>query len=149
MTTHNGHQHVSAFEGAELAPDAESQALLDLMDLADDIEAGRLTNEGHRRAQEALAILQREVERGPTGFRQAVTMAQTNLRGSLDTLTRAIETAMPLRVTTWGNTPPESRQWLIDDKLPAGQGGPAHWRGRRGEITTGAATGRWHCLRRK
>ena len=48
MTTHNGHQHVSAFEGTELAPDAESQALLDLMVLADDIEAGRLTAEGHR-----------------------------------------------------------------------------------------------------
>ena len=121
MTTHNGHQHVSAFEGAELAPDMESQALLDLMALADDIEAGRLTEDGHQRAQEALAILQREVESGPTGFRQAVVTAQTDLRRSLETLTRAIETATPLRVSTWGNTPPEPRQWLIDERLPAGR----------------------------
>ena len=121
MTTHNGHQHVSAFEGEELAPDMESQALLDLMALADDIEAGRLTEEDHRQAREALAILQREVERGPTGFRQAVAMAQTDLRGSLETLTRAIETATPLRVSTWGNAPPEPRQWLINDRLPAGR----------------------------
>ena len=121
MTTHNGHQHASTFEGVELAPDPESQALLDLMALADDIEAGRLTDEGYRQAQEALAILQHEVEREPTSFRQAVATAQTNLRGSLTTLTRAIETAMPLRVATWGNTPPEARQWLIDDKLPAGR----------------------------
>ena len=121
MTTHNGHNHVSAFEGTELAPDAASQALLDLMTLADDIEAGRLTAEGHRRAQEALATLRREVERGPAGFRQAVAMAQTDLRGSLETLSRAIETATPLRVATWGNTQPQPRQWLIDDKLPAGR----------------------------
>ena len=121
MTTHNGHQHVSAFEGAEIAPDAVSQALLDLMALADDIEAGRLSAEGYQRAREALATLQHEVEIGPTGFRQAVTMAQTNLRGSLETLIRAIETATPLRVATWGNMLPEPRQWLIDDRLPAGR----------------------------
>ncbi len=121
MTTPNGHQPVSAFEGEELAPDMESQALLDLMALADDIEAGRLTGEGHQRAREALAILQREVERKPTGFRQAVALAQTDLRGSLETLTRAIETATPLRVSTWGNVPPEPRQWLINDRLPAGR----------------------------
>ena len=66
MTSNNGHGQ--AFEGAELAPDMESQALLDLMALADDIEAGRLTVEGHRRAREALAILQREAERGPHRF---------------------------------------------------------------------------------
>ena len=120
MTTHNG-QHSSAFEGAELDPDAQSQALLDLIELADDIEAGRLTAEGHRRAQEALATLRREVERGATGFRQAVAMAHTDLRGSLETLARAIETATPLRVSTWGNASPEPRQWLIDDKLPAGR----------------------------
>ena len=121
MTTHNGHQNVSDFEGAELAPDAESQALLNLMTLADDIEAGTLTDDGHRRAQEALATLRREVERGPTSFRQAVAMAQTDPRGSLETLSRAIETATPLRVSTWGNTPPEPRQWLIDERLPAGR----------------------------
>ena len=121
MTTHNGHQHASAFEGAELDPDAQSQALLDLLALADDIEAGRLSAEGHRRAQEALAILRSEVDRGPAGFRQAVAMAHTDLRGSLETLARAIETATPLRVATWGNGPPEPRQWLIDDKLPAGR----------------------------
>ena len=121
MTTRNGHQHASAFEGAELEPDTQSQTLLDLMALADDIEAGSLTDEGHRRAQAALATLRRDVERGPTGFRQAVTMAETNLRGSLETLSRAIETATPLRVATWGNTPPEPRQWLIDEKLPAGR----------------------------
>ena len=117
MTSNNGHHQ--AFEGAELAPDMESQALLDLMALADDIEAGRLTEEDHRHAREALAILQREVERGPTGFRQAVAMAQTDLRRSLETLTRAIETATPLRVSTWGDATPEPRQWLINDRLPA------------------------------
>ena len=121
MTTRNGHQHASAFEGDELEPDAQSQALLDLMALADDIEAGSLTDEGHRRAQAALATLRRDVERGPTGFRQAITLAQTDLRGSLETLSRAIEMATPLRVATWGNTPPEPRQWLIDEKLPAGR----------------------------
>ena len=121
MTTRNGHQHASAFEGDELEPDAQSQALLDLMALADDIEAGSLTDEGHRRAQAALATLRRDVERGPTGFRQAITLAQTDLRGSLETLSRAIETATPLRVATWGNTPPEPRQWLIDEKIPAGR----------------------------
>ena len=119
MTSNNGHRQ--AFEGAELAPDMESQALLDLMALADDIEAGRLTEEDHRHAREALAILQREVERGPTGFRQAVAMAQTDLRRSLETLTRAIETATPLRVSTWGDALPEPRQWLINDRLPAGR----------------------------
>ena len=121
MTTHNGHQHASAFEGAELAPDAASQAILDLMELADDVEAGTLTGDGHRRAREALAILQREAEQGPSSFRQAVAMAETNLRGSLETLSRAIETSTPLRVATWGNTLPEPRQWLIDDRLPAGR----------------------------
>ena len=121
MTSSNGHQHVPAFEGEELDLDAQSQALLDLFALVDDIETGTLTDEGHRRAQEALATLQREVERGPTGFRQAVVMAQTDLRGSLETLTRAIETATPLRIATWGNTQPEPRQWLIDDRLPAGR----------------------------
>ena len=121
MTSQNGHHQVAAFEGAELAPDAASQALLDLMALADDIEAGTLTGDGHRRAQEALVTLRREVERGPTGFRQAVAMAQTDPRGSLETLSRAIEIATPLRVSTWGNTPPEPRQWLIDERLPAGR----------------------------
>ena len=121
MTTHNGHHHAAAFEGAELTPDMESQALLDLMGLADDIEAGRLTAEGHRLAQEALAVLRRDAERGPASFRQAVAMAQADLRGSLETLTRAIETATPLRVTTWGSTLPEPRRWLIDERLPAGR----------------------------
>ena len=119
MTTNNGHHN--AFEGAELMPDAESQALLELMALADEVEAGRLTEDGHRRALEALAMLRRDVERGPSGFRQAVAMAQTDLRGSLETLTRAIETATPLRVATWGNTRPQPRQWLIDERLPAGR----------------------------
>ncbi len=100
MTPQNGHHQTTVFEGAELPPDAETQALLDLMSLADDIEAGRLPDEGHRRAREALAILSRDVVREPSNFRQAVAMAQTNLRGSLDTLTKAIETANPLRVAT-------------------------------------------------
>ena len=120
MTTNNGHHHASAFEGEELTPDAEFRALLELMALADDIEAGRLTDEGHRRAREALAELRRDA-RDPSSFRQAVAMAQTDLRGSLETLTRAIETATPLRVGTWGNTPPEPRRWLIVEKLPAGR----------------------------
>ena len=121
MTTHNGHHQLDAFEGAELSPDAETQALLELMALADDIEAGRLTDEGHQRAREALAMLKRDVERGPGNFRQAVVMAQTDLRGTLETLTRAVETATPLRTATWGNTQPLPRQWLIDEKLPAGR----------------------------
>ena len=61
MTSNNGHHQ--AFEGVELSPDAESQALLELMALADDVEAGQLTEEGHRRAQEALTILQRDAEK--------------------------------------------------------------------------------------
>ena len=121
MTTHNGHHQVDAFEGAELPPDAETQALLDLMTLADDVEAGTLTGEGHRSALEALAVLHRDVERGPSNFRQAVAMAQANLRSSLDTLTRAIELAAPLRTATWGHSQPQPRQWLIDDRLPAGR----------------------------
>ena len=122
MTTYNGHQNVSAFEGEELAPDMESQALLDLMALADDIEAGRLTEEGHQRAQEALAILRRDAERRPTGFRQAVAMAQTDLRGSLEThspeqLRRPRRCGCPP-----GETRRQSRgQWLINDRLPAGR----------------------------
>ena len=55
MTTPNGHHQVDVFEGVELPPDAETQALLELMALADDVEAGRLTEEGHRRARAALA----------------------------------------------------------------------------------------------
>ena len=121
MTTHNGHHQVTAFEGAELAPDAESQALLDLMALADDIDAGRLSEEGHQRAREALAMLRRDIAREPSGFRQAVAMAQTDLRGTLEVLTRAVETATPLRAATWGHTPPQPRQWLIDERLPAGR----------------------------
>ena len=121
MTTPNGHHQVDVFEGVELPPDAETQALLELMALADDVEAGRLTDEGHRRARAALAALRRGVEREPSGFRQAVALAQTNLRGSLETLTRAIETANPLRVATWGHTMPQPRQWLVDESLPAGR----------------------------
>ena len=45
MTTPNGHHQVDVFEGVELPPDAESQALLELMALADDVEVGRLTDE--------------------------------------------------------------------------------------------------------
>jgi RecA-family ATPase len=121
MTTPNGHHQVDVFEGVELPPDAETQALLELMALADDVEAGRLTDEGHQRAREALAVLRRGVEREPSSFRQAVALAQTNLRGSLETLTRAIETANPLRVATWGHTMPQPRQWLVDESLPAGR----------------------------
>lgn len=123
MTTQNGHHQVAAFEGAELSPDAQSQALLRLMALADDIEAGRLSEDGHQQAREALSKLSKDVERGPSGFRQAVAMAQTDLRGSLDTLTRAIEMATPLRVATWGSAHPDPRQWLIDERLPAGRVG--------------------------
>ena len=121
MTTPNGHHQVDVFEGVELPPDAETQALLELMALADDVEAGRLTEEGHQRARAALAVLRRGVEREPSSFRQAVALAQTNLRGSLETLTRAIETANPLRVATWGHTMPQPRQWLVDESLPAGR----------------------------
>ena len=121
MTTSNGYHHASNFEGAELSPDEESQALLDLMELTDDIEAGKLTGDGHRRAREALAVLRRDVDREPSGFRQAVTMVQVDRKGALDTLARAIEVATPLRVATWGNTLPEPRQWLIGDRLPAGR----------------------------
>ena len=123
MTTPNGHHQVDVFEGVELPPDAETQALLELMALADDVEAGRLTDEGHQRARAALAALRRGVEREPSSFRQAVALAQTNLRGSLETLTRAIETANPLRVATWGHTMPQPRQWLVDESLPAGRVG--------------------------
>ena len=121
MTTSNGHHQAAAFEGEELPPDAQTQALLQLMALADDIEAGRLTDEGHSQAREALAILGRDVERGPGNFRQAVAMAETNLRGALETLTRAVETATPLRTATWGHATPLPRQWLIDERLPAGR----------------------------
>ena len=119
MTSNNGHHQ--AFEGAELSPDAESQALLELMALADDVEAGRLTDDGHRRAREALAVLRRDMDRDPSTFRQAVAMAQADLRGTLETLTRAVEMATPLRTATWGHTQPEPRQWLIDERLPAGR----------------------------
>ena len=121
MTTHNGHHQVAAFEGEELSPDAQTQALLELMALAEDVDAGQLTDEGHQRAREALAMLKRDVERGPGNFRQAVAMAQTDLRGTLDALTRAIDTATPLRTATWGHATPLPRQWLINDKLPAGR----------------------------
>ena len=121
MTTPNGHHQVDVFEGVELPPDAETQALLELMALADDVEAGRLTDEGHQRARAALAALRRGVEGEPSNFRQAVALAQTNLRGSLETLTRAIETANPLRVATWGHTMPQPRQWLVNESLPAGR----------------------------
>ena len=119
MTSNNGHHN--AFEGVELSPDAESQALLELMALADDVEAGRLTDDDHRRAREALAVLRRDVDRDPSTFRQAVAMAQADLRGTLETLTRAVEMATPLRTATWGHTHPEPRQWLIDERLPAGR----------------------------
>ena len=119
MTSNNGHHQ--AFEGAELSPDTESQALLELMALADDVEAGRLTADGHRRAREALAVLRRDMDRDPSTFRQTVVLAQADLRGTLATLTRAIETATPLRTATWGHTQPEPRQWLIDERLPAGR----------------------------
>ena len=95
MTTPNGHHQVDVFEGVELPPDAETQALLELMALADDVEAGRLTDEGHQRAREALAVLRRGVEGEPSSFQQAVALAQTNLRGSLETLTRAWVAATP------------------------------------------------------
>ena len=119
MTSNNGHHN--AFEGVELSPDAESQALLELMALADDVEAGRLTDDDHRRAREALAVLRRDMDRDPSTFRQAVVLAQADLRGTLETLTRAVEMATPLRTATWGHTHPEPRQWLIDERLPAGR----------------------------
>ena len=43
MTTPNGHHQVDVFEGVKLPPDAETQAPLELMALADAVEAGRLT----------------------------------------------------------------------------------------------------------
>ena len=66
MTTPNGHHQVAVFEGVELPPDAETPALLALMALADDVEAGRLTEEGHQRARAALTALRRGVEREPS-----------------------------------------------------------------------------------
>ena len=135
MTTPNGHHQVDVFEGVELPPDAETQALLELMALADDVEAGRLTDEGHQRARAALAALRRGRGTGNRpSFRQAVALAQTNLRGSLETLTRAIETANPLRVATWGHTMPQPRQWLVDESLPAGRVGLLTGEGGRGEV---------------
>ena len=68
MTMPNGHHQVDVFEGGGTAAGAETQALLELMALADDVEAGRLTEEGHRRAREALAALRRGVEREPSSF---------------------------------------------------------------------------------
>ena len=38
MTTPNGHHQVDVFEGVELPTDAETQALLELMALADDVD---------------------------------------------------------------------------------------------------------------
>ena len=58
-------------------------------------------------------------------------MAQTDLRRSLETLTRAVETATPLRVSTWGGR--ASRAAAVADCRQAArrQGGYAHRRGRR------------------
>ena len=81
MTTPNGHHQVDVFEGVELPPDAESQALLELMALADDVEVGRLTDEGHQRAREALAALRRGLEGEPSQLPAGGGLAQTNLRG--------------------------------------------------------------------
>ena len=143
MTTPNGHHQVDVFEGVELPPDAETQALLELMALADDVEAGRLTEEGHRRARAALTALGRGVEREPSSFRQAVALAQTNLRGSLETLTRAIETANPLRVATWGHTHAPAPAVAGQRIVASGPCGAADRRGRGGEIPAGPAAGRW------
>ena len=143
MTTPNGHHQVDVFEGVELPPDAETQALLELMALADDVEAGRLTKEGHQRARAALAALRRGVEGEPSSFRQAVALAQTNLRGSLETLTRAIETANPLRVATWGHTMPQPRAVAGQRIVASGPRGAADRRGRRGKVPAGLAAGRW------
>ena len=83
------------------------------------------------------------MEREPSSFRQAVALAQTNLRGSLETLTRAIETANPLRVATWGHTMPQPRQWLVNESLPAGRVALLTGEGGAGEIPAGPAAGRW------
>ena len=143
MTTPNGHHQVDVFEGVELPPDAETQALLELMALADDVEAGRLTDEGHQRAREALAVLRRGVEREPSSFRQAVALAQTNLRGSLETLTRAIETANPLRGGDLGAHDAPAPAVAGQRIVASGPCGAADRRGRGGEIPAGLAAGRW------
>ena len=119
MTTTNGHNTTAAFEGEELLPDVQSQALLTLMELASDIERGTLTEAGYRSAQDAIATLQREDANAPTSFRHAVSMAQANPRPYLETLARAIEIAEPLQVDHWGSAPPVPREWLIDELLPA------------------------------
>ena len=119
MTTTNGHNPATAFEGEELLPDEQSQALLTLMELASDIEQGSLTEAGYRSARDAIATLQREDTNAPTSFRHTVALAQTDPRQHLATLARAIEIAEPLQVDHWGATTPPPRSWLIDDLLPA------------------------------
>ena len=68
-----------------------------------------------------MAALRRGVDREPANFRQALATAQTDPRGALDTLARAVEAAKPLQLATWGHTPPQPRQWLVDESLPAGR----------------------------
>ena len=119
MTTTNGHNATAAFEGEELLPDEQSQALLTLMELASDIEQGTLTEAGYRSARDAIATLQRDDANAPTSFRHAVAMAQANPKPYLETLARAIEIAEPLQVDHWGATTPPPRQWLINELLPA------------------------------
>ena len=46
MTTPNGHHQTVAFEGSELPADDQTQAVLELLALADAIESGQLDADG-------------------------------------------------------------------------------------------------------
>ena len=118
----NGHHKGAAFEGQELPSGEAHQALEKLINLAEAIQERTLDSSSYEEAMAALGRLFEEVVQAPQSFRQTVATAAMGLdRSVLDTIQHAVEVAKPIRVSTWGQEPPKTRRWLVENWLPAGR----------------------------
>lgn len=122
MTALNGRDAAIALEGPELDGDARSRALLLLGELADDIDAGLLSEGDYDRARAALLDLRGSAVGGvSSSFRQRLLDYGVGGRVSVDDLLRALEEARPLRPVLWDDAPAPPRRWLVQGLLPAGR----------------------------
>ena len=118
----NGHHINEVFEGKNLPTDPVQMAFEVLISLAEEIQNCHLDTAAYDSAQDALAILRAQVERAPQTIQQHLASAAVALEPSVvDTLSRVIEGAKPIRVAAWGRTKPGARKWLVEDWLPAGR----------------------------
>ena len=120
MTSLNGREEYAAFEGAELEPDAQALAVLELFAIQGSVEDGALTEDGYRRGVEALRTLGAGVD-GPPSFGAALRDLDRRGAPARAELLRALEMARPLRACKWGSADHPPRRWVVRDVLPAGR----------------------------